>query len=287
MDMRLGRNTRDRARALGVGLVLASLALSAGCRGGAGRRGEHASAGLLSSGRAGKVTRRQAADVEVALGRSLEEAGDREGAESAYRDALRKDPKRADAEGRLAVLADERGDRKAAAEHFDRALKLAPRDPEILCDRGYSLYLERRWAEAEACLRKALKESPRHARGHNNLGLVLARRGDRDAALAEFARAGCDRADAQANLALVLAMEGRLEDARELYTAAAAAKPGSESAREGLRAADAALAARTSPPPDAALASASVSTAAPGRLVIPPPRRPDPAVLRASAPGDR
>ncbi len=272
--MRLGRS--PRARALGAGLVLAALAASAGCRG-AGRRGEHASAGLLDSGRSTKVTRRQAADVEIALGRTLQESGDLNGAEGAFRDALAKDPRRADAEAKLAILAEERGDRKQADEHFERALKLAPKDPDILCDRGYSLYLQRRWAEAEACLRKALKEDPRHARGHNNLGLLLARQGDREGALAEFARAGCDRADAQANLALITAMEGRLEEARELYAAASAAKPGSAPAREGLRAAEVALASRLAPPAD------PLAVAGAGGVAIPPPRRPDPAVMRASA----
>jgi Flp pilus assembly protein TadD len=268
--MRLGRS--PRVRALGFGLVAAALVLGAGCRG-AGRRGEHASSGLLNSGNPAKVSRRQAADVEVALGRTLQESGDLKAAEAAFRDALAKDPRRADAEARLAILAEERGDPKQAEEHFERALKLAPKDPDILCDRGYSLYLQRRWADAESCLRKALKEDPRHARGHNNLGLVLARQGDREGALAEFARAGCDRADAQSNLALVTAMEGRLDEARELYAAAAAAKPGSAPAREGLRASEVALAS-TLAPPAGPLADA---------VVIPPPRRPDPAVMRASA----
>ncbi|MDG3004744.1 tetratricopeptide repeat protein [Paludisphaera mucosa] len=267
--MRLGR---PNGRILGGCLVLTAVAC-AGCRGGPGRRGEHASASLLDSGRAAKVSHRQAADVEIAMARSLEQSGDLAGAEAAYRDALAKDPRRGDAEARLAVLADERGDLKGSAEHFERAARLAPDDPEILCDRGYSYYLQRRWADAEGCLRKALQKDPRHARAHNNLGLTLARQGDRDGALAEFAKAGCDRADARSNLALVLAMEGRVEDARTLYAEAAAAKPGSVAAREGLRAADAALAARGF----GGGARESLAGA------IPPPSRFDPAVARASA----
>ncbi|WP_165252722.1 tetratricopeptide repeat protein [Paludisphaera soli] len=263
-----------RVRILGGGLILAAIVLGAGCRGAAGRRAEHDSASLLNSGGPAKVSRRQAADVEIAMGRTLQESGDLNGAEAAFRDALKKDPRRADAEAKLAVLAEERGDQEQADAHFERALKLAPKDPEILCDRGYSYYLQRRWADAETCLRKALREDPRHARGHNNLGLVLARQGDGEAALVEFGKAGCDRADAQSNLALVMAMEGRLDEARELYAAASAAKPGSAPAREGLRASGAALASRLAPPAGP-LAAASVT--------IPPPRRPDPAVIRASA----
>jgi len=88
--------------------------------------------------------------------------------------------------------------------------------------------------------------------------LTLARQGDREGALAEFARAGLDPADARANLALATAMEGRVDEARELYAAALAAKPDSAAALEGLRAADAALAA-SAPKADPAVAHASAT----------------------------
>ncbi|WP_337172927.1 tetratricopeptide repeat protein [Paludisphaera sp.] len=245
-----------------IAILVPAALLCGGCHGGPRRRGEHASARLLDTGPGARVTKRQAADVEIAMGRAMEESGDLAGAEDAYARALAKDPRRADAEARLAVLAHQRGDEEASDRHFAAALKLAPDDPEILCDRGYSLYLRRSWADAEAHFRKALDRDPRHARAHNNLGLTQARRGDRDEALAAFARAGLDPADAHANLALATAMEGRMDEARELYAAAVAAKPDSPGAREGLRAADAALASRGAP--------------ATARL--------DPAVARASAP---
>jgi Tfp pilus assembly protein PilF len=245
-----------------IAILIPAALLCAGCHGGQQRRGEHASARLLDTGPGVRVSKRQAADVEIAMGRAMEESGDLAGAEDAYVRALEKAPRRADAEARLAVLAHERGDETASDQHFAKALKLAPDDPEILCDRGYGLYLRRSWADAESHFRKALELDPRNARAHNNLGLTLARRGDRDGALAEFARAGLDRADAHANLALATAMEGRIDEARELYAAAVAAKPDSPGALEGLRAADAALASRD---------------------VVRPPSRLDPAVARASA----
>lgn len=262
----LGKSCR-RSHLLGV--ILAAV-LATGCHG-AGRRREHASAGLLDGATISRVSRRQAADVQVAMGRTLEQTGDLKGAEAAYREALSKDRRRGDAEGRLAVLAEQAGDPKRADEHFARALKLSPRDPDLLCDRGYALYLRGRRQEAEVAYRKALAEDPRNARAHNNLGLALARKGDRDAALAEFAAAGCDAADARSNLALAMAMEGRMEDARELYAEALASKPDSLPARDGLRAAGAALASR------AGAAGPATVAASAARL--------DPAVARASAAG--
>src|SRR5438128_537544 len=56
-----------------------------------------------------KITARQAADVQVALGRSLEMRGEGEQAMAVYREALRRDPNRADAYVRLAILCDQQG----------------------------------------------------------------------------------------------------------------------------------------------------------------------------------
>lgn len=235
---------------------------------------EHDSAKLLNSGPTKRVTARQQADVQVALGRSLEESGNLAEAEAAYRNAVRNDSRRADAEDRLAVLADRKGEVKESAKHFARARALEPKNPEILCDLGYSLYLQRRWAEAEECLRRAIGLSPGHARSHNNLGLVLARQEDHAGALAEFRRAGCDASDAQANLGLVLALEGNFTEARRAYSAALAAKPSSAVAGEGLRAATLALAGGRPGPPGADRALASDKR---------PATLGDPAVGRASA----
>ena len=250
-------------------MSIAALGLLAGCNQLSPRVKEHASAALLDSGTHEKVSARQAADIEIALGRSNEEEGKLEEAESAYLSALKRDPKRADAETRLAILSDKKGDETAADKHFARALKLKPKDPEILCDQGYSLYLRRRWADSETTLKQAIALNRSHARSHNNLGLVLARRGDTEAALKEFALAGCDPADARVNLGLVLALEGRLDDAKKEYRLALAAKPKSPMALEGLKAANVALADRA-----ATRALVAKGGAAP---------KADPAVSRTSA----
>lgn len=223
-------------RCLAIGLLILALTAPPGCVQPGARRRDHDTIGMLDSGPSPRISKRQTADVEIALGRSLEEAGNLSEAEVAYRNALAKDPKRADAEQRLAILADDRGDQAEAERRFDRALKLDPNNPEILCDRGYNLYLQRRWSEAEATLRKALAVDPRHARSRSNLGLVLAHQGDDDAALAEFIKAGCDPIDARSNLALTQAMRGRFDDARKTYAEVLAAKPSSEAARDGLQA---------------------------------------------------
>ncbi len=203
----------------------------------------HASTQLLNGGAAKRLSAKERADVQFTLARSMEGQKDLGPAREAYLEVLRNDPRRADAHARLAMLLDQEGDAKGADRHFSQAVRYAPKNPDVLCDQGYYLYLHRRWGDAESSLRKALKVDPRHARSHNNLGLVLARRGEESAALAEFGRAGCDEADSRANLALALAEEGRFEDAKASYAVALAAKPGLKSASDGLRASSVALSA--------------------------------------------
>ena len=237
---------RDSIRSALPSIALA-LGLMGGCANTPDHPREHASSALLDSGPQPRVTSRQAADMQIALGRSMEDEGNDGAARLAYLAALKKDPKRADAELRLAILDDRKGDKAGADLHFAQALKLEPGNPEILCDRGYSFYLRRRWADAEGSLRQALAVDRSHARSHSNLALVLARQGDSPGALAEFARAGCDPSDARANLGLVLALEGRFEEAKREYALALAAKPGSALAKEGLKATTVALSGRADP----------------------------------------
>ena len=82
---------------------------------------EQATASILDGGSSATgLTRKQAADIEFAVGRSAEEQGQFPEAEKSYLAALKKDPSRADAEVRLAILRDRKGDPAAADKHFAR-----------------------------------------------------------------------------------------------------------------------------------------------------------------------
>jgi Flp pilus assembly protein TadD len=247
---------RDPIRSV-MTLIFAAIATAGGCSSPPSRPGDHAPASILDSGPQPKITSQQTADIQFTLGRSFEDESKFDQAQAAYVAALQKDPKRGDAEHRLAILDDRKGNREGADKHFARALKLRPTDPEILCDRGYSLYLRRRWSDAEADLKKALTLDPVHPRSHANLALVMARRGDGEAALAEFARAGCDPSDARSNLGLIYAMEGHFEESKKEYALALQAKPKSALAGEGLRAATVASGGLETPLSDPALVRTS------------------------------
>jgi Flp pilus assembly protein TadD len=182
-----------------------------------------------------RLSKQQAADVHLALGRSLEKRGDLDQAIAAYQEAEKRDSKRVDAYARLAVLYDHQGKFEESAAQYREALKLEPNNPEIHCDLGYSLYLQRRWAEAATDLRKALRIKPDLPRAHNNLALVLARTNRLDEALAHFRQGGCSAAQAHVNLAFALTLDRRWQDARQQYQNALVSDPSLESARKGLR----------------------------------------------------
>jgi Flp pilus assembly protein TadD len=180
-----------------------------------------------------KVSAQQAADVQVALGRSLEKRGNMEQARAAYEEAIKRDPHRTDAYWRLAILNDREGRFQESAALYRKALRTSPGNPDIYCDMGYSLYLQCRWAEAEMNLKQALALKPDLARAHNNLGLVQAHTERFGQALAEFRKAGSE-ADAHVNLALALLLDRRWEEAQKHYQLALTANPSSEAARNGL-----------------------------------------------------
>jgi Tfp pilus assembly protein PilF len=235
---------------------------------------DQASGTIMTSDVNTKVTSQQSADVWIALGRSFEEEDKPAEARSAYLSAIKKDPKRADAEVRIAILEDRAANPKEADRHFAQAIKLDPKNPEILCDRGYGLYQRNELNDAEITLRQALTLSPLHQRSHNNLALVLAKRGDTPGALQEFARAGCDKSDSYANLGLAMAMQGKYDESKKLYVKALAEKPTSTNAAKGIEATVAALAGQGDP--------TAIATRVARPAATPTPNTTDPALMRTS-----
>jgi Tfp pilus assembly protein PilF len=207
-----------------------------------------------------RISDRQTADVQVALGRTYEQHGQFDLARTAYAEAVKHDPKRTDAYVRLAILHDRQGKFKESAELYRKALQTAPGNPDIFCDMGYSMYLQRRWAEAEMNLQQALVLKPDHARAHNNLGLVLTHTDRVEEALAHFRKAGTE-AQAHLNLAVALMLDERWDDARAQYEQALSADPSLEQAKKGLQELDMLLA-KISPPQSVPLAPTAASAPA-------------------------
>src|SRR3954470_3720515 len=115
----------------------------------------------------------QVADVQVAMGRVQERHGEVGLAQASYLEAFKHDASRADACERLGVLCDRQGKVAESREWYEKARAARGPNPDLLCNLGYSQYLQCHWTEAESNLRQAIVLDPNHCRAHNNLGLVL------------------------------------------------------------------------------------------------------------------
>ncbi|HEX8203233.1 MAG TPA: tetratricopeptide repeat protein [Isosphaeraceae bacterium] len=249
------RTTTDRLRPVRIAIILGLAGWATGCHSlprTSFQPAHHPSQPTASilDGRDNqvKLTSAQEADVQVALGRTLERQGEIAQAMAAYQDAIARDASRADALLRMAILHDRQGQFRESAPLYQRALEARPGDPDIFSDKGYSLYLQRRWVEAEMSLRQAIVLKPDHKRAHNNLGLVLAHTGRSEPALDEFRHGGCSEADAQINMAYALTLEHRWPEARQHFQIALSEDTNSEPARLGLLQLDRLMAKNPGPP---------------------------------------
>jgi Flp pilus assembly protein TadD len=142
-------------------------------------------------------------------------------------------PNLAEANNLLGLAYDRMGWHTLAAEAYNRALTAAPKDPNVLANLGYSLYLA---DDYEGALRR-LKQAARLSRGapviNNDLAIVEARLQKYDAAFKHFAAAS-NEYDAHLKLASILEDQKRDLDAIRHYEAALRLQPGTSAVLERL-----------------------------------------------------
>ena len=187
-------------------------------------------------------------NVHVELARFQEAQGDNESAVLEYQKAVDVCEKKGSAlahaklgpaqhslaQRRMAAALDRMGRFTQAETHYLKALKLAPKDPKVWNDAGYSYYLQNRLADAERSFKTADSLGPNNALVLTNLGLVLAAEGKNDESLAVFTRAG-GPAVGHANLGYILAAMGKTNLAREHYQSALGLQPGVDPRPRGPR----------------------------------------------------
>jgi Tfp pilus assembly protein PilF len=139
---------------------------------------------------------------------------------------------------RLGSALDHLGRFAQSEAHYREALKLSPNDPKVWNDAGYSCYIQGRWDDAIRDFKMAEKLDPGNPRVQTNLGLVFAATGKTDEALAALTRAGGEAAG-HANLAFLMATQGKSDQARKHYQIALTLKPDLAPARQALAALDA------------------------------------------------
>jgi Flp pilus assembly protein TadD len=266
--------------------------------------------GVVKSDFRREIAPPQQVEAHLDLARALESQGNVEGAIAAYQKAL------AAAEGgrrfalrggkvtneaksiahrRLAAVYDRVGQFAQAEVHYRDALKLAPDDPKVWNDHGYSKYLQRDWAASERALRTAARLAPDDPRIQTNLGLCLAGAGKADEALVALSKVA-GPAVGHANLGYILASLGKTEEARAHYQQALALQPQLGAARAALAQLDrlpanVQIAGTAAPAPGVAarpvatpvaLADRPSYSATPAAAGPPPPAPTDRAVSRTS-----
>ncbi len=240
-------------------------------------------------------TERQKFQVHIDFGKVFEGQSNPDRALQEYQDALKVAESRghrseltaadeALAHRRIANVLDRSGRFRQAEPHYQQAQKLAPRDPKVWNDSGYSAYLQGRWEEAERSFRTAMKLAPGDARIRTNLGMTLGAAGKSQEALGLLS-ANDGEAVGHANLGYLLASTGQQERARQEYRAALAIRPDLQLATQALaqldrqekgipaESRDSAIAQNTRPLPSARVDGDLVRTSAPPivRIPIPPP----------------
>ncbi|MBN9061030.1 MAG: hypothetical protein BGP06_01100 [Rhizobiales bacterium 65-9] len=105
----------------------------------------------------------------------------------------------------MGVVSDKLGEHEAAQRYYQAALNIAPGEPSILSNLGFSYALARRLPEAEATLRQAAEGAKNDPRIRQNLVLVLGLQGKFDEA-EKIARTDLPAEDVRQNMAYLKSM---------------------------------------------------------------------------------
>jgi tetratricopeptide (TPR) repeat protein len=119
-------------------------------------------------------------------GVDLENAGQLDGAIAEHEEAVKQDPKLAQAHANLIALYARAGRADRAEQEYKATVGINPNLPQSHYDYGVFLVSQRRYHEAEDAFRKALESSPNYAEAHSNLGAMLELRGKSEEAIQHY-----------------------------------------------------------------------------------------------------
>ncbi len=159
---------------------------------------------------------KEAAHACMVTAEDLQNGGHVEQAIFLYEKARRNDPSQKTIAHHLAVLYDLQGDSTKSLAEYKKAIEAEPKNADVFSDLGYYYFERDNLSDAERELRKAIQIDPRHAKALTNLGMVLAAEKQFDESFQMFSKA-VGPAAAHSNLGVLLAKQGRTEDARKEF----------------------------------------------------------------------
>ncbi len=162
------------------------------------------------------ATRRSTRDLPVGSGPLMADAlrafraGRFQEAEDRFQQILRMDENNAFVLGNLATIQIQLEKLAEAQTHLQKALQIDPNDPFNLTQWGHLKFLQENYDEALDALSRAATLDPESSITQNYLGIVLASKGQREAAETAFRKSiqiSPSNADAHANLAYIYATQ--------------------------------------------------------------------------------
>jgi Tfp pilus assembly protein PilF len=213
-------------------LLCGGLAL-AGCVTEPGKKGPALWSSVDTNAEESAVPLKNPVRLHASYGRMAEANGRRNVARKHYETALSHDPKCVDAIVGIARLDHFAGQTRNAEAGLQKAVKLAPKNPDVLQTAGLFYASQERWREAVASLNAAVAAAPNVGKHRYALAVVLAKSGDLNAAMPHFV-ATVGRAEAHSQMARVLLERGDRNAAGQQVQMALSLKPDLDSARQLL-----------------------------------------------------
>ncbi|HET6880021.1 MAG TPA: tetratricopeptide repeat protein, partial [Pirellulales bacterium] len=169
----------------------------------------------------------------VAIGESLEQNDDGEGARRMFHKALELEPHNLDALVALGRHFDRQGQLDRAAECYREAIKFHPKSPTAYNDLGLCYARQRRYNDAAQALERAIELEPDRVLYRNNIAMVLVAQNRVDEALVHLTDAH-GPAIAHYNVGCLLGKQGRNATALEHFKVALANDPTMADAHEWI-----------------------------------------------------
>jgi len=164
---------------------------------------------------------KEAARACLATAEQMQNAGQIEQAILLYEKARRNDPSQKTIAHHLGVLYDIQGDSSQSLTEYKLAIEAEPKNPDVFSDLGYYYFKRNSLTDAERELRRAIQLDPKHTKALTNLGMVLAAENRFSESFEVFSQA-VGPAAAHSNVGVLMAKQGRNDEARKEFHAALA-----------------------------------------------------------------
>lgn len=156
------------------------------------------------------------ADTRFAAGQLAESQGNLQQAEAQYRETLKIDPKYSQALYRLGIIYTQTRQYDLAIECWRQYVKINNYNPTALSNLGFCYEMAGQLSEAEKAYNLGIERDPHNQACRVNYGLMLARHGRKDDAIAQL-QSVLKPAEVHYNLASMYEQIGNVDEAKAEY----------------------------------------------------------------------